>query len=193
MFNFTDTANSLFGAWRLLHFDRSGLQYFRVSNDAFWNSFWAAVIVVPGEVIGAILLATGEDAATLQADPVHGLLVFIGIYAIVWLLFPLAMAGYLEAIQRGERFVLFVVAWNWARVVRMAIILPAVVVFAAEGTNTPGWGAAIYLGALAGTLVYAGFVGRAALDVPLRTAVIVVLIEIGVSTLLWMGAQVMLG
>ncbi|MBO6784613.1 MAG: hypothetical protein JJ899_15265 [Alphaproteobacteria bacterium] len=193
MFNLTDAANGLFGAWRLIHFDRSGLQYFRVTPDAFWNSFWAAAIVIPGEVIGAILLAQGDEAATLHADPFHSLLVFIGTYLIAWLLFALVMAGYLEAIQRGERFVLFVVAWNWARVVRMAIILPTVAIFAMEGTSEPGWGAAIYMAAMAGTLVYAGFVARTALDVPIRTAVAVVVIEIGLSTVLWLGAQVMLG
>ena len=193
MINLSDAANGLFGAWRLVHRDRSGLQYFRVTPDAFWNSFWAAAVVIPGEVIGAILLAAGSDAQALSSDPLHALLVFVGTYAISWLLFPLVMAGYLEAIQRGERFVLFVVAWNWARIIRLAIILPAVAVFAMDGGEEPGWGAAIYIGAAAATFVYAGFVARATLDVPIRSAVAVVLIELGLSTMLWLASQLMLG
>lgn len=187
-----NAAKGLYGAWRLLQFDRTGLQYFATTPQAFWNSFWAAAIVVPGEAIGAILLSSAGQPDIPAADPVHALLAFVALYAVFWLLFPLLMSAVLETMQRGERFVLFVVAWNWARVVRLVILLPAVVIIAAEGTSTPGWGMAIYLSAMTFSLIYAGFVARASLDIARVAAGMVVAIEIGLSAVLWIGSQALI-
>lgn len=187
-----DAANGMFGAWRLLHFDRTGLQYFGTTPKAFWNSFWAAAIVVPGEAIGALLLGSADQPEVNAADPLHALFAFIALYTVFWLLFPLLMSAVTETMQRGERFVLFIVAWNWARVVRLVILLPAVVIVAAEGTSTPSWGAAIYLAAMAFSFVYAGFVARVSLNITRISAGMVVAVEVGLSAALWIGAQALI-
>ena len=184
-----EAANGMFGAWRLLHFDRTGLQYFGTNPRAFWNSFWAAAIVVPGEAIGVMLLGSADQPDINTADPLHALFVFIALYGLFWLLFPLVMSTITETMQRGERFVLFIVAWNWARVVRLAILLPALVILSAEGTSTPGWGVAIYAAATMFSLIYAGFVARAALDTTRISAGMVVAVEIGLFVSLWIGAN----
>lgn len=191
--NIQEALHGIFGAWRLLHFDRSGLQHFGVTRQAFWQSFWAAAIVLPADGIATLLLSlepTGESGLT---DTIHSVLVYLEIYAIQWLLFPLVMAAFVETIQRGERFVLFIVAWNWSNIIRAALILPAIAVFANQGIESTGWGAAIYMAALMLTFIYAGFVARAALDVPALTAVGVVLLEIGLAIVLWFSAQALIG
>lgn len=189
-----EATQGLFGAWRLLHFDRTGLQYFKTTTKAFWNSFWAAAVVLPADTIATLLLSTKEGGTSLTiSDSAHASLIYLEIYAIQWLLFPLVIATFAESILRTERFVLFVVASNWSNIVSAAIILPAVAILAGQGLDTAGWGAAVYMAATGITLVYSWFVARAALDAPPVAAVVVVLIQIFLAIVLWMIARALLG
>jgi hypothetical protein len=188
-----DAIRGFFGAWRLLHFDRTGLQYFQVSPAAFWHSFWAAAIVLPADAIATLLLLSGDSATSTTSDTLHTTLIYLEIYALQWLIFPLVIAGYTEMIQRSDRFVLFVIAWNWSSIIRAAIVLPAIAIFANEGTDSASWGAAIYIVALGVTFVYGWFVARSALDAPPLSAAMVVVIEIVLAILIWAGAQNLIG
>lgn len=188
-----EAIHGIFGAWRLLHFDRTGLQHFKTTTAAFWHSFWAAAIVLPADGIATVLLAIEPAGGTSLTDTVHSVLVYLEVYALQWLFFPLVMAAFTETIQRNDRFVLFIVAWNWSNVIQAAIILPAIAIFASQSIESAGWGAAVYMAALMLTFIYAGFVARAALDVPPLTAVAVVLLEIGLAIVLWFSAQALIG
>jgi len=188
-----EASHGLFGAWRLLHLDRSALQHFRTDSIGFWNSFWAAAIVLPAIALETLLLSVDEAGPADSSGGPLDVLIYLQIFVIAWLLFPLVMAGVTDSINRGERFVVFVVAWNWSNIVRIAIVLPSVVIFAAEGVDTPGWGAVLYLAAQLATLVYAWSVARIALDVPPMTAVMVVVIELGLSIMLWLTAESLIG
>ena len=188
-----DAIRGFFGAWRLLHFDRTGLQYFQVSPTAFWHSFWAAAIVLPADAIATLLLLSGDPATSTTSDTLHTTLIYLEIYALQWLIFPLVIAGYTEMIQRSDRFVLFVIAWNWSSIIRAAIVLPAIAIFANEGTDSASWGAAIYIVVLGVTFVYGWFVARSALDAPPLSAAMVVVIEIVLAILIWAGAQNLIG
>ena len=188
-----DAIRGFFGAWRLLHFDRTGLQYFQVSSAAFWHSFWAAAIVLPADAVATLLLLSGESTASTTSDTLHTTLIYLEIYTLQWLIFPLVIAGYTEMIQRSDRFVLFMIAWNWSSIIRAAIVLPAIAIFANEGTDSASWGAAIYIVALGGTFVYGWFVSRSALDAPPLSAAMVVVIEIVLAILIWAGAQNLIG
>lgn len=191
--NIQEAIHGVFGAWRLLHFDRTGLQHFQTTPTAFWNSFWAAAIVLPADGIATLLLSTPPTGDTTLPDTIHTVLVYLEIYAIQWLLFPLVMAAFVETIQRSERFELFIVAWNWSNIVRAAILLPGIAIFASQGPESAGWGAAVYMAAIVITFIYAGFVARAALDVSPMTATMVVLTEVGLAILLWISAQTLIG
>ena len=107
--------------------------------------------------------------------------------------FSPVIAGYTEMIQRSDRFVLFVTAWNWSSIIRAAIVLPAIAIFANEGTDSASWGAAIYIVVLGVTFVYGWFVARSALDAPPLSAAMVVVIEIVLAILIWAGAQNLIG
>ena len=52
---------SLYGAWRLMRLDPTGMTYFNLSADGFWRSFFAAVIVAPAYVLFVVVgLATAH-------------------------------------------------------------------------------------------------------------------------------------
>ncbi|MDE0779368.1 MAG: hypothetical protein OSB67_01325 [Alphaproteobacteria bacterium] len=191
---FLEATQGLVGAWRLLHFDRTGLLYFKITTKAFWNSFWAAAVVLPADTIATLLLTTEEAGTSVTIlNAAHASLIYLEIYAIQWLLFPLVIATFAESILRSERFVLFVVASNWSNIMSAAIILPAVAIFAKQGEDAAGWGTAIYMVATGVTLVYSWFVARAALDAPPVAAVVVVLIQIFLAIVLWMTARALIG
>lgn len=179
-----EAVQGLFGAWRLLHFDRTGVQHFRATREGFVNSFWAAAIVLPGDAIATLLFASANPDTFVGSSAGRVIIVYLLVYTIQWVLFPLAMAGFCDAILRRERFVVFVVAHNWSSVVRMAIVLPAVAIFAADGIGTGGWGAAIFFAVLLATWVYTWFVAKSALDISSRAAIVVVGLEIGIALLL---------
>ncbi|MEK9726423.1 MAG: hypothetical protein VW405_23475, partial [Rhodospirillaceae bacterium] len=152
-------------------------------------------IVLPADAISSALFISANPGGITEASPARVIAIFLIVYVMRWVLFPLVMAVFSDAIQRSERFVLFVVAHNWANVVRAVILLPAVAIFAIEGIGNPGWGAAIYFAALIGVFVYAWFVARVALDTTVAAAITVVVIELGVALILsgvkdWMTGRV---
>ena len=54
---------SLYGAWRLMRLDPTGMTYFNLSSDGFWRSFFAAVMIAPFYVALAYIKFAGEPEA----------------------------------------------------------------------------------------------------------------------------------
>ncbi len=157
----TETAYALYGAWRLLRGDRGGHQYFELSERAFWQSFFAAVIVAPGH---AVLVLLHLRAAELGADILSIFLIHALAYAMSWTAFPLAAFYLSQGLDREERWLGFVVALNWSKVLQMAIYLP-MALLAASGLAGPGGGAVFSLVGLGAVLVYQWWVTRTAFDI----------------------------
>ncbi len=176
-----EAAHGVFGAWRLLHFDRSGLSHFRATPEGFWNSFWVVLIALPAEVIMSLLVLSALPETAPEASPGRVILVFVFIFAVRWLAYLAMIAEISEAILRREHFVTYAVAYNWSQVVRIAILLPAVAIFAADGVDGSGWGIAVFYAAQVGLWVYSWVIARMALDAPRGAAVLTVVVEIAIA------------
>ncbi|MDA0785349.1 MAG: hypothetical protein O3B37_03570 [Proteobacteria bacterium] len=176
-----EAAHGVFGAWRLLHFDRTGLSHFRATPEGFWNSFWVALIALPAEAIMSLLVLSALPETAPEANLGRVTLVFLFIFAVRWLAYLAMIAEFSEAILRREHFVTYTVAYNWSQVIRIAILLPAVAIFAMDGVEGSGWGIAIFYGAQVGLWVYSWVIARIALDAPRGAAVLTVVIEIAVA------------
>lgn len=176
-----EAAHGVFGAWRLLHFDRSGLSHFRATREGFWNSFWVALLALPAEALMSLLVLSAVPETAPEASLGRVTLVFVFIFAVRWLAYLVTIAEISEVIQRGERFVTYAVAYNWSQVIRIVILLPAVAIFAVDGTDGSGWGIAIFYAAQVGLWVYSWVIARIALDAPRGAAVLTVVIEIAIS------------
>jgi hypothetical protein len=157
----SEIAYALYGAWRLLRRDTSAVQHFRTDAQGFWNSFFAAVIVAPGY---AVLVALHLSGGGASADWASTFLIHTETYAITWLAFPLAMFYLSAGLQRPERWVPFVVAFNWSKVIQLVIYLP-LSGFAAVGLGGPQGAALITLVALAIVLLYQWYVTKTVLQV----------------------------
>ncbi len=113
---------AMFGAWRLLRLDPGGMQYFDRTPQGAIRSFFAAVIVLPFflafqiDVLGTLI----EQQGFVPVATVETLF-----YVIRWTTFPVIMITLLSLFGVSDRFVDFLVAYNWANVVHVCFYLPA--------------------------------------------------------------------
>lgn len=176
-----EAAHGVYGAWRLLHFDRSGLGHFRATPEGFWNSFWVALIALPAEAIMSLLVLAALPETAPEASLGRVTLVFVPIFAVRWLTYLAVIAELPETILRHEYFVTYAIAYNWSQVIRIAILLPAVAIFAVDGVDGSGWGFAIFYAAQIGLWVYSWVIARIALDASRGAAFLTVVVEIAIT------------
>ena len=152
---------ALYGAWRLLRLDRNGMAYFDRSVDGFWKSFFAAVLVAPGY---AILLFLHYGTVEIQVGLAHLLAVQLLAYVLQWVAFPVAVHRLCEIMGKERAFLGYIVAFNWASTLQIAILVPAAVVGSSLLLPLPA-AAMIYYSATAIVLAYKWYITRVALDI----------------------------
>jgi hypothetical protein len=174
------------GALRLACGDRRGLGFFDVSIDGFWRSFRAAAICYP---LYLFLLTSRVTAAQWAAAGVPTIVLVETIaYVIAWVAFPLLVLQIAHWFGRDQRFLAFMVAYNWSQIpqtVLLAIVgldaatglLPSPVVHFVEAITTIA------------VLVYEWYIARVALAVTGAQATLVVIIDVALGTALGRVAQ----
>ena len=140
MITVRETSVAIFGAWRLAHFDAGGLRFFENTVEAFWRSFFAAVIVLP---FYAMLLQLRYETGAVGAGVARFAAVEMIAYVIAWLAFPLAMASVAAILDREERYLGYIVAYNWAAVLQNALYLPIAMIGVAGGMGAGSANAAV--------------------------------------------------
>lgn len=158
-----DLSYGLFGAWRMARLDRGAMAYFDATVDGFWKSFWAAAIVAPAFVIMTAFSLSQTDLPE-RFGFVEIALVEASRYVIAWVAFPLLMTTVADLLQRGERYVGFIVAYNWAQVVEMAVVLP-VFLFVIAGGLPASQPNAYYTVLFFAITLYYWFIARTALQI----------------------------
>ena len=181
MISIRELITGIYGAWRLLHFDRTAIQYFDSTTDAFWKSFYAALVILPPVIVLRVMFFDTAPDEFAAAGIGRVASVFAIDYVYQWVLFPLIMIYLAEMMGRNRQYIRFIVARNWSQVIQIAMFLPAAAIFMMRETDEPGWRAAILLAAYVATWVYEWFVTRAALDISSTAAAIIVAIGVAVS------------
>jgi hypothetical protein len=169
------------GALRLAIGDRRGLGCFDASVDGFWRSFRAAAICYPFYLF---LLAFRVSHGQWQHSGIATILTVETIaYVISWVIFPLVILPLCGVLRRDDRFLAFMVAYNWSQV-------PQTALFAVIGIDGPtgllppaSLPIAEFVAAIA-TMVYEWYIARVALSVGAAAAVLVVLIDLLLGTAL---------
>ena len=174
-----DVLTALYGAGRLARFDVSGHDYFEDSADAFWQSFFAAVLIAP---FYFLMLYFRFD----EFDEVP-LLRFFAIetiaYVIAWVAFPLFMASLVREIGAEKNYIRFIVAYNWSAVLQNAVFLP-IEILALGGGLSAATANTLGLFALAWIIAYIWFVTRTALGVTGGIAAGIVGVDFLISVLI---------
>lgn len=174
-----EVSYGLFGAWRLAHLDPRGMDYFDATVEGFWRSFWAAALMAPPYAI-LVLLQLYERPD--DWDSLRVLLVETIGYTIAWTAFPLAVWYLLGALGKQQRYISYIVAYNWSNLIQIAVMLPVVALEAADalpGTVT----GILFVVAFAAVLYYQYFVARTALDVDMSIAAGLVFIDLMLGVL----------
>ncbi len=125
MITVNEVGSAVFGAFRLACRDPGGMAFFDRSREGALKSFYAAGILLPFYIF-FVVTRWWDDFETLSA--VRVFLIESLTYVIAWTIFPVLMIGITKWIDRTDRFFDFVVAYNWASVVAMAVRFPAVVI-----------------------------------------------------------------
>lgn len=172
-----EIVTSLYGSWRLAHFDRTGMAYFDKTVDGFWRSFFAAILIAP---FFAVMLGLRFSAEGALADPVHYGMLEAMSYLISWFAFPVVMLALSESLDCRERFIGYMVAYNWSVVLQNAVLVPLGILSALR-VFSPDIGALIWLTAIGLIAAYLWFIARAGLGVPALTAIGIVAIDILLS------------
>ncbi|MDA0701749.1 MAG: hypothetical protein O3A96_00700 [Proteobacteria bacterium] len=170
-----EIVRAIFGAYRLAHFDSTGLAYFNNTVEGFWRSFIAAALAAPAAAIMVILSwsLAAEAGEPLAHGILHSALVEALTYVIAWTAFPLAMHFVCEIAGWRDRYIAYIVALNWANLFEIAILLP-VFAIAAGGLLPAGLTVLIQFAVYGFIVAYEIFVARRALQIAVLPAVGVV-------------------
>ncbi len=119
--NYRDIVYGIFGALRLARLDAGAMSYFERTPAGFWKSFFAAVIVAPGF---AIIIAYEFTQVEIEAGALRILMVEILAYVLGWAVFPVLVHQICAVIGKREAYIGYIVAFNWSKVIQMAVFLP---------------------------------------------------------------------
>lgn len=180
MLNIYEIVRGLRGAVQLAKFDRSAIEYFQNTPNAFWISFQAAIVALPPYAV-LQLLAFYNSPANIETGRI--VLVETSAYVIGWVFFPLIMVSLTEFLDRSDKYFQFIVAWNWAVVLQLCLYLSAVVL-ATSGIVPNKLIPLLSLFVITAILTYQGFIAFLMLDVSVRCASIIVLIDFVFAILL---------
>lgn len=171
---------SLYGSWRLAHFDRTGMAYFDKTIEGFWRSFFAALLIAP---LYAVMLGLRYGAEGEPGDPMHYGLIEAISYLISWLAYPVVMLSLTEALDCRDRFIGYMVAYNWALVLQNCLLIPIATLNALHVFG-PDIATVLWLAAVIAVIVYLWFIARTGLGVQSLTAVGIVSVDILLSLLI---------
>jgi hypothetical protein len=178
-----EVLSALYGAYRLAWFDASGMTYFNLTVEGFWRSFFAAVLVAPAY---AILVGMRSSA---DAEGFNPALVFltesIG-YVLAWCAFPIVALVLTRMLGLDRNYVALIVAHNWSAVLQTAAFVAVVLL----GVVLPqGVGALLVTLTTGAILVYQWFVIRTALQSSGGIALMLLLVDLVVTSIISAGAD----
>ncbi len=165
---------AIYGAWRFARLDRSARELFENSEDAFWKSFNAALVAAPFYFTLIMFGVATSPEPVLSARLVA---VEIITYVIGWLLFPLVILAVVDSYGRSEFYWRFIAAWNWS-VVLQALLLSTVAYVTSWSSVMAGIFSVLVTVYI---LIYQGFIARIMLEIRVRHAAMVVLLDVGLA------------
>ncbi len=179
MLTIRDLSAGLQGVMRVVRLDADGLACFDDSPAGFWRSFWVAALLAPLAMVTMLV-----HAATLE-DPEATRYVLLGAigYVVTWVAFPLAMVYVCDLLERPQRYIRYIVAHNWFRLIEAAMMYPVWLLMTATATDIDAVAFLLML-AMSAVLVYDWFIAKSALDLDGGTAAAVVLIGLLLSLLI---------
>ena len=172
-------AYGVFGAWRLAHLDPRGLTCFDDSDEGFVKSFFAAVLTLPAMAAFTLMDYAG---LTLKVGLPHAATLELLSLVAAWVLWPVLAYFLCIAMDRQRQYYRYIVAYNWAYVIVVAVALPVRVL---EFTGAlGGLGEPLVLLVYLLSLIYAGVIAKLALEITAGAAFALVIVDLLASFML---------
>jgi hypothetical protein len=181
-----EIARSVYGAWRLAHFDQSGMYSFQLTIGGFWRSFFAMVLSFVFLFVRDLLSAPPVP----DAEPLIELSLAAGILAFVldWVLYPIVMAAVTRLMGIDANYVPFIIAHNWSKFFGQTVLAFAAMI----ATFLLGVGAPFFVLLLVGVyFVYMWFVTKTALLIPGSTAAALVILGFLLTVVTYVGIYIL--
>ncbi|HXP03569.1 MAG TPA: hypothetical protein VN808_05570 [Stellaceae bacterium] len=174
---------ALAGTLRLARGDPGGIACFDASIGGFWRSFRAALLCYPLYLILlSFPLQLGDDPVAeidlsrfYTAETIH--------FVISWVAFPLVVLPIVDFLGRGDRFLIFITAYNWCQVPQ-TIVFATVALLGGAGLLSADAMLIVDLILGLGALVYEWYVARVALAVSGPRAALVILADVLLAVVL---------
>jgi hypothetical protein len=176
-----EVLSALYGAYRLAWFNVSGMTYFDLTVEGFWHSFFAAVLVAPAY---AVLVGLRLSVAEVNIALVF-LTETIG-YVLAWCAFPAVALVLTRLLGLDRNYVALIVAHNWSAVLQMAAFVAVVLV---GGILPAALGTLLVALTTLAILVYQWFVIRTALQTSGGVALMLLLVDLVITSLISAAAD----
>ncbi len=180
--SYRDIVYGIYGALRLARLDPGAMSYFERTPAGFWKSFFAAAIVAPGFAI-VIGYELGQLEVEIEAGALRAVLVETLAYVLGWAAFPVIVHQICEVTGKRDAYIGYIVAFNWSKVIQMAVLLPSIGLIAL-GAPDGGWLLRLAISFL--ILFYEWFITRTALGVTARGAVGYVVLDFVIDLIIHM-------
>jgi len=114
---------ALYGAYRLCFFDRGGMAFFNASREGFWRSFYSAILIAP--IHGVLVFTDLQRSRTpILASAERIFLIEGSSYLVLVFAYPVVMYYICELLDRRQRYMNYIVAYNWTGVWLALLALP---------------------------------------------------------------------
>ena len=183
MISLRETTAGLYGAWRLAHRDKAGLDWFDASATGAVRSFYAALIAFP---LATIMLALDLSRISVAASAPKIAIVYVLAYVLDWAAYPLAVHWLVPTLGCEAHFLRYIPALNWSRVLELVILLPGGVILASGVGGPVLILPAILFGAV---VIYHWFVAKAGLDISGAKAAGLVAVNLVLGVIISVWAQ----
>ena len=104
-------------------------------------------------------------------------------FIILWLAFPVVISGVVRSLGRDERYIDFIIAYNWSQAVQNLVYLPLLMMILA-GLIPAAVAPLLTTAAIAWSLIYTWYVARVALNISPLAAVGIVAIDFLLGTVI---------
>jgi hypothetical protein len=177
----------LAGAARLMRLDISGAHMMVGGARGFWASiYWSAGLALP---LFFLLMLLRYDPA--KHDGWRYIFVHGEIYIIAWLVFPLVMDHVCTLLNRREKYLKFIIAYNWLNCFYNIFYL---IIGLAQASGMTSWegASAASVGMMLAGIVWIGYLTRHTLEIPYSAAVGIVVLDLFLSMMISMLSAALL-
>ena len=175
---------ALYGLFRVLSFDASGLGYFEDTRAGFWRAFRLVIVAVPLQMLFVVLvvpqmLLSGQvEGSTLDvSQTIFGLSLVQGMALVIgWSAYPLVMLSVVDWIGGAGHYYRYMVAYNWLQL-GFTVVQVGIALLTAVGVVQLETAELLLLGVFITSFSYALFIARAVLRLHWTNALGIVILD----------------